>query len=306
MAGTIFAQIYEISGPITMQLNFNIIGLVVRQDMHAHFDTVRLVTTALGKHANVLVHALDSDLPDSEIETVSMAKIVGESDLVISLGGDGTLLAAARALVDKKTPLLGINLGRLGFLADVSVHDFEQHMIAVIGGKYSVESRFFIEGEIDGPNRELSRAIAVNDIILHSHKSLSMIEYEVYSDGNLIHQQRADGVIVTTPTGSTAYALSGGGPIMHPSLETLAIVPICPHTLSNRPIVLPADQEIEIKLSDADSIAQVNYDGQSTVSINSEDRIRIKRYAHPITLLHPENYDYFQILRAKLYWSTNY
>jgi NAD+ kinase len=291
---------------ILMQVNFNTIGLVVRQDMHTHLDTVRLVATALGKHADVLVHALDNDSPDSEIETVSMVKLVDECDLVISLGGDGTLLTATRALVDKKTPLLGINLGRLGFLADVSVNDFEQHMIAVIGGKYSVESRFFIEGEIVGPDRELSRAIAVNDIILHNHKSLSMIEYEVYSDGNLIHQQRADGVIVTTPTGSTAYALSGGGPIMHPSLDTLAIVPICPHTLSNRPIVLPADQEIEIRLSDADSIAQVNYDGQSPVIINSEDRVRIKRYAQPFTLLHPENYDYFQILRAKLYWSTNY
>ena len=133
-----------------------------------------------------------------------------------------------------------------------------------------------------------------------------MIEYEVFSDGNLIHKQRADGVIVATPTGSTAYALSGGGPIMHPSLETLAIVPICPHTLSNRPIVLPADQQIEIRLSEAGSIAQINYDGQSTVAINSEDRVRIKRYASPLTLIHPENYDYFQILRAKLYWSTNY
>jgi len=289
-----------------MQPKFKTIGLVVRQDMHSHLDTVKLVTSALGKHADVLVHSLDSDFSITEIDTVPMAKLVDRSDLVISLGGDGTLLTAARALVDKKTPLLGINLGRLGFLADVSVSDFEQHMIAVIAGKYSTESRFFIEGDIDGPNRSPSKGIAVNDIILHSHESLSMIEYEVYSDGNLIHQQRADGVIVTTPTGSTAYALSGGGPIMHPSLETLAIVPICPHTLSNRPIVLPADQKIEIRLSDAESIAQVNYDGQSAVIINSEDRIRIKRYKQPITLLHPEDYDYFQILRAKLYWSTNY
>jgi len=133
-----------------------------------------------------------------------------------------------------------------------------------------------------------------------------MIEYEVYSDGHLIHKQRADGVIVTTPTGSTAYALSGGGPIMHPSLETLAIVPICPHTLSNRPIVLPANQEIEIRLSEGKSIARVNYDGRSSVIIGTGDRVRIKRHHQMITLLHPENYDYFQILRAKLYWSTNY
>lgn len=289
-----------------MQSKFNTIGLVIRQDMHSHLDTVKLVTTALGKHADVLVHSLDANFPITEIETVSMAKLVDQADLLISLGGDGTLLTTARALVDKNTPLLGINLGRLGFLADVSVSDFEQHLIAVIAGRYTVESRFFIEGEIDGPNRSTSKNIAVNDIILHSHESLSMIEYEVYSDGNLIHKQRADGVIVTTPTGSTAYALSGGGPIMHPSLETLAIVPICPHTLSNRPIVLPANQEIEVRLSEGKSIAKVNYDGRSSVIIGTGDRVLIKRHSQMITLLHPENYDYFQILRAKLYWSTNY
>lgn len=289
-----------------MQSKFNTIGLVVRQDMHSHLDTIKLVISAVGKHADVLVHALDADFPIAEIETVSMTKLADRCDLVISLGGDGTLLTTARALVDKKTPLLGINLGRLGFLADVSVNDFEQHLIAVIAGKFTIESRFFIEGEVYGPNRSASTNIAVNDIILHSHQSLGMIGYEVYSDGILIHKQRADGVIVATPTGSTAYALSGGGPIMHPSLETLAIVPICPHTLSNRPIVLPATQEIEIGLSEEGSIAKANYDGQSAVILNSEDRVRIRRYPQPFTLLHPENYDYFEILRAKLYWSTNY
>jgi len=289
-----------------MQSKFKTIGLVVRQDMHAHLDTVKQVTIALGKHADVLVHALDAYSPLPEIATVPMTKLVEQCDLVVSLGGDGTLLTAAKALVDKDIPLLGINLGRLGFLADVSVSDFEQHLIAVIAGKYTIESRFFIEGLIDGPNRTPSRNIAVNDIILHSHQSLSMVEYEVYSDGNLIHRQRADGVIVATPTGSTAYALSGGGPIMHPSSETLAIVPICPHTLSNRPIVLPANQEIEIRLSEAGSIAQVNYDGQSTAVIDTEDKVRINRYPHQINLLHPGNYDYFEILRAKLNWSTNY
>ncbi len=252
------------------------------------------------------MHSLDADFSIAPIQTVAMTKLVEQCDLVISLGGDGTLLTAARALVDKKIPLLGINLGRLGFLADVPVSDFEQHLGAVIAGRYTVESRFFIEGEIEGPNRASSKNIAINDIILHSHEALSMIEYEVYSDGILIHKQRADGVIVTTPTGSTAYALSGGGPIMHPSLETLAIVPICPHTLSNRPIVLPANQVIEIRLSEVGSCAQINYDGQSTAVIDAQDRVRIKRYPQPINLLHPENYDYFQILRAKLYWSTNY
>ncbi|MHC4222252.1 MAG: NAD(+)/NADH kinase, partial [Planctomycetota bacterium] len=250
-----------------MQSTFKTIGLVVRQDTHSHLDTIRLVINALGRQAEVLVHALDADFQIEEVEPVSMSWLADQCDLVISLGGDGTLLTTARALVDKKTPLLGINLGRLGFLADVSVNDFERHLMAVIAGKFTIENRFFIEGEVDGPNRSSSTSIAVNDIILHSHQSLGMIGYEVYSDGILIHKQRADGVIVSTPTGSTAYALSGGGPIMHPSLETMVIVPICPHTLSNRPIVLPSTQEIEFRLSEAKSIAQLNYDGQSTVII---------------------------------------
>jgi NAD+ kinase len=289
-----------------MKERFNTIGLVVRQNIHNHMDTVELVVAALRKHAEVLIHCLDPDFSIKNISNQPIESLVTQSDLVISLGGDGTLLTAARALVDKETPLLGINLGRLGFLADVSVNDFEQHLMDVVAGKYTIEKRFFIKGEIHSSSGQVTSNIALNDIILHSHESLSMIEYEVYSDGNLIHKQRADGVIVTTPTGSTAYALSGGGPIMHPSLETLAIVPICPHTLSNRPIVLPAAQEIEVRLGQSESIARVNYDGQSTVIISSEDRVRIKRYSKSIALLHPQSYDYFEILRAKLYWSTHY
>ena len=289
-----------------MQAKFNTIGLVVRKEMQSHLDTIKQVTCALEQHANLLVHCLDFDTQTTNFTTDSMQTLVDRSDLVISLGGDGTLLTAARALLDKDTPLLGINMGRLGFLADVSIGDFESHLKQVMSGKYTVEQRFFIEGEFQSPNHEPTRDIALNDIILHNHESLSMIEYEVFSDGKLIHQQRADGVIVTTPTGSTAYALSGGGPIMHPSLETLAIVPICPHTLSNRPIVLSANQEIEIHLSKPGSIAQVNYDGRSAVIMENQDKIRIYRYPRPLTLLHPEDYDYFEILRAKLNWSSYY
>ncbi len=289
-----------------MHTKFNTIGLVVRKEMQSHLSTISQVTSALERHADVLVHCLDFDAQSSGLATTSIQTLVDQSDLVISLGGDGTLLTAARALVNKDTPLLGVNMGRLGFLADVTIGDFESHLEEVMEGKYTVEKRFFIEGEIHSPDRVKSRDIALNDIILHNYKSLSMIEYEVYLDGKLIHKQRADGVIVTTPTGSTAYALSGGGPIMHPSLETLAIVPICPHTLSNRPIVLPAHQNIEILLSHPDSAAKINYDGRSTVKMTTEEKIRINRYPRPLTLLHPQNYDYFEMLRAKLSWSAHY
>jgi NAD+ kinase len=289
-----------------MPLKFKTIGLVVRNDMQSRLQNIEQVTKVLSRHANIKVHCLGFDQPLDEITNISLSDLVESVDLVISLGGDGTLLTAARALVDKKTPLLGINLGRLGFLADVSFNDFESYLDAVVKGRYTVERRFFIKGEFFDGEQLISSSIALNDIILHSHDTSRMIEYEVYSGGVLIHKQRSDGVIVTTPTGSTAYALSGGGPIMHPTLETLAIVPICPHTLSNRPIVLPADQIIEVRLGQEAMVAKASYDGQSTVIMENKNKMRITRYPQPLTLLHPEDYDYFEILRAKLYWSTNY
>ena len=289
-----------------MTTEFNSIGLVVRNDMKTRLDKIQQVIDVLARHSSVLVHCLDFEHPHDYIPSVSLEKLVEKAELVISLGGDGTLLTAARALVDKNTPLLGINLGRLGFLADVSFADFEAYLDAVVQGRYTVEKRFFIEGEFFQAKKKASTNMALNDIILHSYESSSMIEYEISSGGDLIHVQRSDGVIVTTPTGSTAYALSGGGPIMHPSLETLAIVPICPHTLSNRPIVLPANQTIEVSLSPDSNMARVTYDGHSQVIMTPDDHIRITRYFEPLTLLHPEDYDYFEVLRAKLYWSTNY
>ena len=289
-----------------MSANFNTIGLVVRSDMQSRQESIQQVIDVLTRHASVLVHCLDFDQPIDDLSPVTMQQLVDDSDLVISLGGDGTLLTAARALVDLNTPLLGINLGRLGFLADVSFDRFESYLDAVVDGRYSVEERFLIQGEFYRGQELLSTNVALNDIILHSYESASMIEYEISSGGDLIHIQRSDGVIVTTPTGSTAYALSGGGPIMHPSLNTLAIVPICPHTLSNRPIVLPADQPIEVRLGQDSLMAKVSYDGHSTTRVDKENRILITRYPKPLTLLHPEDYDYFRVLRAKLYWSTSY
>lgn len=289
-----------------MPANFESIGVVVRNDMQSRQQSIRQVVDVLCRHAEVLVHCLDFDQPLVEISSVSLPQLVDEVDLVISLGGDGTLLTAARALANKNTPLLGINLGRLGFLADVSFDNFESYIDKVVAGRYSVEERFFIEGRFYDGDELLSTNIALNDIILHSPESANMIEYEISSGGDLIHIQRSDGVIVTTPTGSTAYALSGGGPIMHPSLETLAIVPICPHTLSNRPIVLPADQPIEMRLGRDTQLAKVSFDGHSTQLMKQQNRVMVTRYGEPLALLHPEDYDYFEVLRAKLYWSANY
>ncbi len=289
-----------------MPSKFKSIGLLVRSDMQSRQEKIQQVVAVLSRHAKVMVHCLDFDQPLVDITNAPLGQIVENVDLMISLGGDGTLLTAAHALADVSTPLLGINLGRLGFLADVSFDDFKSYIDDVVEGRYSTEQRFLIEGHFFEGDDLVSTNVALNDIILHSYDSSSMIEYEISSGGDLIHVQRSDGVIVTTPTGSTAYALSGGGPIMHPSLDTLAIVPICPHTLSNRPIVLPADQPIEVRLGQDSTTAKVSYDGHSTTIVSNENRVRITRYPKPLTLLHPEDYDYFQVLRAKLYWSAHY
>jgi len=289
-----------------MHTKFKTIGLIVRSDMQSRQQNIQQVVEVLARHARVLVHCLEYEQSLGEISNISLNQLVTDVDLVISLGGDGTLLTAARAMAGINIPLLGINLGRLGFLADVSFENFESYIDAVMEGRYSVEKRFLIEGRFFEGDKLLSTNIALNDIILHSYESSSMIEYEISSGGDLIHVQRSDGVIVTTPTGSTAYALSGGGPIMHPSLNTLAIVPICPHTLTNRPIVLPSDQPVEVCLGRDSMVAKVSYDGHSTTIVNTENRVHITRYSKPLTLLHPEDYDYYQVLRAKLNWSTNY
>ena len=263
-----------------------------------------MICDALMTYGKLLIHYLDEDVSLQEYPSASIQQIGEQADLAVSVGGDGTLLNATRLLVDYQVPLVGINLGRLGFLADVTLHELTQHLDEIFAGNFTIEKRFLLQGQIDLQDGQTATHIGLNDIILHSHESVSMIEFDVFSDAQLINRQRADGLIVSTPTGSTAYSLSGGGPIMHPNLQAIALVPICPHTLSNRPIVLPADRQIDIQLSQ-NMAARVSFDGVTRSIIRSQDKISIKRYAKEITLLHPAGYNYFHILRAKLKWSNH-
>ncbi len=287
-----------------LKSSFNTIGLIIRQHSSEHGEAIEQICHSISKHGELLIHHLDQDIVPSCYPPSPIRQIGEQADLVVSVGGDGTLLTAARYMVDYEIPLVGINLGRLGFLADVTMAELDQHIASIFNGNYSVEKRFLLDGEILLANAEQQTHRALNDIILHSHESISMIEFEVFSDDQLINKQRADGLIVATPTGSTAYALSGGGPILHPGLDTLALVPICPHTLSNRPIVLPSEQCIEIRLSKPGMEGRLSFDGQTRGILNFEDKIKITRHQREITLLHPADYDYFHILRAKLNWSN--
>lgn len=227
------------------------------------------------------------------------------TDLGIVLGGDGTLLAAARIVAALDIPLLCINLGRLGFLADISPDETFDTLPAILQGAFCAEERLQLHVELHRGERLLHTASALNELVLHKWDSLKMIEFETRSGGRLLHRQRADGVIIATPTGSTAYALSSGGPIVYPDLRAMVVVPICQHTLAMRPMVLGSDQPLEIELtSDTWSKARVVCDGQQSLPLEIGDRVLIRARESSLRLIHPPHYDYFDLLRTKLHWGS--
>jgi NAD+ kinase len=226
-----------------------------------------------------------------------------QADLAIVVGGDGTLLSAARRLVDHEIPLLGINLGRLGFLVDISPDAIDSALGPVLEGHFEVEERFLLHAQV---GTEPS-VLALNDVVLHKWNIARMIEFETWIDGRFVYTQRSDGVIISTPTGSTAYALSGGGPLLAPSLDAIALVPICPHTLSNRPIVVHAGSTIDISVCGNTDPADVRItsDGADITRIALGQRLRVRRHGIPIRLLHPLGHDHYDVLRAKLGWGEH-
>jgi NAD+ kinase len=247
----------------------------------------------------------DSDVPNLGLKTATREQLGENCDLAIVIGGDGTLLTVARALADYGIPVVGVNLGRLGFLADISPDSMLDVMDEILAGKYCSEERFLLHAAIMRGDRVIQESDAFNEVAVHKWNMPRMIEFETHVNGQFVDVQRSDGIIVSTPTGSTAYALSGGGPILMPTLNAIALVPICPHTLSNRPIVVDGDSKICIVVRDCTKDhAQMTCDGQTNYDLREGDQILIKKKERPIRLIHPANHDYFQILRAKLRWGS--
>lgn len=223
-------------------------------------------------------------------------------DLAIVIGGDGTLLNAARILAVHQVPIVGINMGRLGFLVDVSPARMLDSLADILRGRYITEERFLLEATVARDGRTLVRHLAMNDVVVNNQFQTRMIEFFTHVDGRDVNHERADGIIVATPTGSTAYALSSGGPILHPALSAIALVPICPHTLSHRPLVIDSNSEVTIVIDpDCKTVAQASFDGQANIELKPNDRIQIRRSVNA-RLLHPRGYDFFDILRVKLNW----
>ena len=229
--------------------------------------------------------------------------IGNEIDLAIVIGGDGTLLNVARDLAPHRVPIIGVNLGRLGFLADIQAEHMAAEIGKILDGDFQTENRLLLHAEIMRKGRIVHSASAFNDVIVSKGELARMIEFETYLDGEFVHSIRGDGIIVASPTGSTAYALSAGGPILHPALEAIAVVPICPHTLSNRPIVFSSDSIVEILVTRiADQHAYASFDGQSTFMLEDNDRVYVRRSETEIELVHPSGRSHFEVMRIKLHW----
>ncbi|HET6725158.1 MAG TPA: NAD(+) kinase [Gammaproteobacteria bacterium] len=228
-----------------------------------------------------------------------------QPDLVIVLGGDGTILNAAHLLAAQGTPLLGINAGRLGFLADIPSDRMREEISEVLEGRFNEERRFLLKGAVHRAGGVLRDQVALNDVVVQKAESGRMIEFETHIDGSFVCTHRADGVVIATPTGSTAYALSGGGPILHPSLDAMVLVPICPHTLSDRPIVVGGGSKIEIVLTRGygEPVGQASWDGQYWQPLALDDHVVIDRSDLTVRLLHPLSHDYYKTLRTKLHWA---
>lgn len=231
--------------------------------------------------------------------TASLATIGSKVDLAIVMGGDGTMLSVARSLIDNNIPLVGINRGRFGFLTDLRAEDMLGAVDRVLSNRYQIESRMLLNASVMRGGKTIHQGLAFNDVVIKG--GLRLIEITVEINGHFVHKQRADGLILSTPTGTTAYALSAGGPILHPSLEAIAIVPVSPHTLSNRPIAVNSSSLIQITMIQTDD-GQLSYDGQFQMLLESGDRVLVQRAEKQVKLLHPSEYCYFDMLRNKLNW----
>jgi len=239
-------------------------------------------------------------------EAVEREQLAMRADLIVVLGGDGTLLSIARLVGERETPILGINLGGLGFLTEITVEEAQATLARVLAGDYEVDRRITLEATVEAhpaaartADRESFRAL--NDVVINKRALGRMLELIVAASGERFCSYRADGLIIATPTGSTAYALSAGGPIVFPSLEAVVLAPICPHTLSNRPVVLPDSFEIEVRVRTDDNGAMLTVDGQQTARITSTDTLRVRRGKNPVVLVR-SSHTYFEIWRNKLRW----
>jgi NAD+ kinase len=292
-----------------MQTPFKTIGIISKPSDPSIAISLNALHAFLKDHQYTVIVAKDSAhfINDPFVKSCPIDSLAEYCDLVIAVGGDGTFLAAARAIVAYDIPLIGINLGRLGFLVDISPNELTSKLLRILQGHYTEEKRYLLRTKIIRDGHAIHEETAVNEVVIHRWVTPSMIEIITKIDNVFLNSQRSDGLIVSTPTGSTAYSLSAGGPILHPALNALVLVPLNPHTLSNRPIVIDDSVEIEISFCQTKQInALVTCDHIEIPAVLISDKILIKKEPKPLRILHPEGHDFFYILRNKLNWSSGY
>jgi NAD+ kinase len=254
----------------------------------------RGIDVFVDKETGVLLQSGEQRVPRNE-----MPDLV---DLLVVLGGDGTLLATARTLNRKSVPILAVNLGGMGFLTVITREELYPTLEAVLAGNYQCDRRVRIEAEIIRADEVIASFLALNDVVLNKGAISRILDFDVWANGEFISTFKSDGLIVSTPTGSTAYSLAAGGPILTPSVQALIITPICAHTLTNRPLVLPDSVTIEVLVKSQRESAYVTVDGQVGVAARSDDMVRIKKAASDVEIVQPHGRNYFEILRQKLKW----
>ncbi len=298
----------EASLRTAMQPSFSRIALIGKPDAEQIGNTLpALYGHLLGRGREVCVEQSCAEFIEGSPRCFPLSEMGQQCDLAIVVGGDGTLLTAARFLADQGIPLIGVNLGRLGFLVDISPQLALASLDEILDGRFRAEERQRLQAKVLRGDEVVAEQTAVNEVVIHSWNSTSMIEIVTFIDGMFLNSQRSDGLIVSTPTGSTAYALSGGGPILYPTLKAIELVPINPHSLTNRPIVIADDSVVEIAFRHSrDFRARLACDNLSIPDIDIGDRIRIAKAHRSIRILHPLSYDYFEILRVKLNWGGGY
>ena len=288
----------------TASLKFKTIALVGK------YSAAGIITDLLGLakvlsnagHTVALEQETANKLGITDFTIMAPAQIGEHADLAIVLGGDGTMLGIARQLAPYQVPLIGINQGRLGFMTDIPIDQMLTVLTEILIGHHKLERRTLLEGVVVRDGEQISAGLAFNDIVVARGTGAGMVELKVTVDDHFMYNQRSDGLIVSTPTGSTAYALSAGGPLLHPNVAGIVFVPIAPHALSNRPIVVPDTSKIVIEIS-AVREASVNFDMQSFAHLVVGDQIHIQRSKHNISFLHPKNWNYYHTLREKMHWN---
>ncbi|MDP2707150.1 MAG: NAD kinase [Burkholderiales bacterium] len=290
-----------------MNPSFKTVGLIGKyKSPEIAGPLLKLADFLTRRGIKVLIDRLTaSHIGDNKYPVLVLEEIGRQADLAIVLGGDGTMLNIARTFAPYDVALVGVNQGRLGFLTDISIDTMFETIGTILEGNYVTEERMLLEAEVFSGESSVFQVLAFNDVVISKGIKGSMIELEVRIDGQFLYTVRADGLIVASPTGSTAYALSSGGPIVHPALSVMALVPICPHTFSSRPIVISSDSVVEIIIGDA-ADARAHFDSHSRFDLREQDHVVVRRYGHTIRLLHPVGHNYYSMLREKLHWTEFY